>query len=117
MRDSSTPLGMTERVSRGGSPNHPPSRFCLTKSKVTDLPARNRPDIWDIPTRPRKGFDHRDHHDDKQPEVNEGSDEHPKRTEKSANARKRPEDGVQNARRDVKQKPGCAEDDELHRVK
>jgi len=117
MRDSSTPLGMTERNSgRDASPNRPLNRVCC-ELRLSHLPARNRSDVRDIPAHTGKCFDHRDHHNDKQREVNEGGDEHPNGTEKSANTRKRPEDGVQYAGRNVKQKPGCAEDDGLHCVK
>ena len=49
--------------------------------------------------------------------MDKGGNEGPKGAEQPAHTGQRPEDGMQNPRCDVKQQPGCAKNDGLHRVK
>jgi len=72
---------------------------------------RHRSDVWDFPARSRKGFNHRDHHDDEKSQMDERLNDGPEENQQAAQRR----DGAKNFKDDpgnnIKNHPHPAEDD------
>src|SRR5439155_5219275 len=94
------------------------SRREIARGSLTfaGLFARDRTDVWNVPTHAGEGFHRGDDPENDEPDMHDRGDDGPEKYQNAADARNGAENRMHDRGNDIEQKPRQAKDDRLHRI-